>query len=213
MTTTGANLLVVSAAAYSGGGPCTMTDSNNNAWTQINSAAYAGQQNAYLYYSSAPVVGASQVFTWGGANCYPSLAVSAYSGAASGNPLDQNSSHANSVTGTTVQPGSVTPSQGNELVVAGQTEDVANGSAGQWANPTIDSGFTVSVSTPGQSDSFVAYGAASAYLIQTSATAENPTWTTDSSVGSATLTGSIATFKGAASGSPAPTTTVPLLGM
>src|SRR5204863_2222713 len=66
------------------------------------------------------------------------------------------------------QPGSVTPSQDNEVLVTGYGGDTNATTA------TIDSGFTVS-------DTF-AYvggsnmGGSAAYLIETTAGAKNPTW-------------------------------------
>lgn len=181
--TTGANLLVLVATTYAGGGP-TPTDSKGNTWTPLTRRG-AGDAEIQLWYCASPVVGSGHTFTLSGSTIYPALAVLAVSGAAA-SPLDQqNGQVANA--GATCSPGSVTPTEDDELVVSGY-------SGYSQAISSIDSGFTLAASVA-YNGNFLTTGVA--YLIQTSAAAANPTWTLS---GSNFNVAAIASFKVAAAG-------------
>jgi hypothetical protein len=102
-------------------------------------------------------------------------------------PFDKQNGSQNSVN-TSRQPGSVTPSEGGELIITGIAGELNTHGAF-----SINSGFTISHqkdfenphNTPG----------AMAYLIQGAAAAVNPTW---SWTGSKNGASTIATFKMAA---------------
>jgi hypothetical protein len=83
----------------------------------------------------------------------------AFSGA-SGSPLDQFNSNFSG------QSGSITPTQNNEVVVSGM-------SSIDSATATVDSGFT-GIAVPNVTAQHIGNGIA--YLIQTTATSENVTW-------------------------------------
>lgn len=157
INTTGATLLVV-GQSYNGG-YTPPTDSLGNTWSGLpNQAAIGGMS---IWYSSNPIVGASQTFTGAGASF--GMCVMAFSGVLSANPLDQQNGS------TTAQPGSITPTQANELIVSyigGGTD------AGPY---TIDSGMTITDQLPFVGA--VQYSQGCAYSVQTVATAINPTWT------------------------------------
>jgi hypothetical protein len=94
------------------------------------------------------------------------------------------------VNATALATGSVTPSAANELVVTAEGQGAAGGSPF-----TINLGFTITdqkAQVGGQAD-----GGGLAYLIQTTATAVNPTWT---GVSNGNMVVTIATFKAAAAG-------------
>ena len=130
----------------------------------------------------------------------PSLAVKAFSGVQA-TPFDQENGATLTSAGTSHQPGSVTPSEANELVVTG----IGFASEATESNVTIDSSFLpgtmvidVDWSQVTDGDHF---GSALAYKIQSSASAENPTWTW---TGSNRAVAAIATFKSIATVVPVP---------
>lgn len=176
VNTTGATLLVVSLAWYSGSGGFTsgvptLTDSKGNSWTQRTTTKSSPDtnQSSCLFDSQSPTVGTGHTFTVAGTASYPSISVVAASGPAQ--VLAENKNSASSNSATSIQPGSVTPTAANGLVITG-----FNGSGATTAS--IDSGFTAVYNATSVGAS-IAGGIA--YLIQTAATAVNPTWTTSGS--------------------------------
>ncbi len=172
--TTGASLIVACTSANG----TNFSSTPSNTWTHVGSYN-AGQNELNIFYCEAPSTSSTQTFAC--SDAFASLAVSAWSGTAS-NPFDQ-------VNGATqpvpVQSGSITPSQANTLVIAFH--------AGQATSYAIDSGYAItdSVSFTGG----INYSCAMAYIILTSATAQNPTWT-GSGMGGGTLSApGIASFK------------------
>lgn len=179
INTTGANLIVVGVHDV-GTNPSSISDSASNTWT-LAKAQLGTSVGVALYYCYNPTTSASHTFSESGASD-PSMFVIAFSGAVS-SPLDQTNSGTSSA--TTVQTGSVTPSQNNEiLAVIG-----ANGSGGSVTLNSIDSGFTITDKVPGAGAN--ASGGI-AYLFQSTAASVNPTLTFSTSNGNAAA---IATFK------------------
>ncbi len=159
--TTGATLLVIVQSAVSG--MSAPSDSKGNTWTKLTEQGGSGV--TAIYYAANPTVGTGHTFTQGGTA--GSLAVAAFSGALTVAPFDQQSGAAWDGSSPDAA-GSVTPSENNELVIAG--------AGSSFTGPSIDGGFTIA-----QYTDFVGgtnYGSALAYLIQTTATAANPSWTT-----------------------------------
>jgi hypothetical protein len=141
----------------------TLTDSAGNTWTRIAQPGPANnQQWAEMYYSHNPTTSASHTFSYSGG--YAAMEAQAFSGSASGAVLDQS----NSAVTTGGQPGSITPTHDNELVVASWSSDASS-------NPTISSPYTITDSDLWNGG--VTYGSAMAYAVQTTAAATNPTWT------------------------------------
>lgn len=184
INTTGANLLVVSVSQFQGVTVGTLTDSKSNTWTALTAKLGASEAYNRIFYCASPTVGSGHTFTWdNGGSIFGALAVQAWSGANVA-PFDvQNGAVAG--TGTTIQPGSVTPNQNNSLVVTSVDPIFAGGSSGY----AIDGGFTISDSIASQSG---IEGLAMAYLVQTSAAAANPNW---SWTGAAESAATIAVFK------------------
>jgi hypothetical protein len=181
--TTGANLLVVSVSQYNGTGAGTLSDSKSNTWTPLT--AKVGPSEAYnrLFYCASPVVGSGHTFTSNSTGLFGAIAVQAWSGA-NASPFDvQNGATAGS--GLTIQPGSVTPSQNNSLIIA--SVDPAGNAMSAYL---IDNGFTITDSVnsgPGVE------GLAMAYLLQSTAAAMNPNWSWTGS--SNDIAATIAVFK------------------
>lgn len=184
LDSTGADLLVAVFAGFTaelapGSYGANTLDSKGNAWT-LAIAANESTSPSYLaiWYCAHPAtVGAGHTFSFGrGTANYPGCEFAAFSGSAT-TPLDSQSS-SNSSAGVSVQPGSITPSTNDELVISGVSCRI------DASAPTV-SGMTL---LDAMSDN-VGYSWAGglAYQIQTSAAAVNPTWTADAGVVSATV--------------------------
>lgn len=184
--TTGANLIVVSVGWYTGSTSSgTLTDSKGNTWTALTPQSNNGGTpiKNQLYYCYAPTVGSGHTFTWSGTFTFPAISVVAFDNIAA-SPFDgENGGNNGGSAGSTVQTGSLTPSQANSLVITGLAHETNSG-----GSVSINGSFTIAASNPygGQE------GNAIAYLILTSATAQNPTWDITNS---STLAATIAAFK------------------
>jgi hypothetical protein len=110
--------------------------------------------------------------------------VAAFSGVIASSPFDVENGTGSS-SASSLQPGSIMPSQNNKLVIAA----VASGNNGSPFS--INGGFTKNEDEPGAGNTF---DVAMAYLIQTSAAAANPTWTASATVD---IAAAIASFKSA----------------
>jgi hypothetical protein len=189
----GADLIVVAVNYYAGGGATyTLSDSASNSWgTAFQSAQYtSGGAHGILdlYYIHSPTTSATHTFTVtaGAGAPYPTIAVQAWNGSAASPPDQYTGAGTTETNVTSIEPGSITPSQSNELLVCFfKAGPVLSGS------PSIDSGFT-------SIDFFNSDGAhngttGSAYLVQGAASAVNPTWSWSSPAGEAAAV--IASFK------------------
>ena len=180
--TTGANFLIVLALAQ----PVTsvtVTDSKSNAWTPLTAQQNGVATGSKLFYSIHPTVGTGHTFTVTGTGTFPAVLVQAWRGVRS---FDAENG-ANQASGTTLQTGSVTPAEDNELFVSG----CGPGGGGTVTN-AIDSGFTET----GDLDEFASSaGGAMAYKIQTAGGAENPTWTASGGAGPSERSAVIAAFR------------------
>jgi hypothetical protein len=159
--TTGATLLVAVLTDFA---ETTFSDSKSNTWTSLTKGTqFISTRIVYCVPSS---VGSGHTFSASVASGFPSICVAAFSGAHA-TPVDQqNGSTGNGI--TSIQPGSVTPTEDNELVIVGV--GLGNGNAAG-----IDmAGYTVPEEVYYNGNAFTC---ALAYNIQTSATATNPTWT------------------------------------
>jgi len=184
INTTGANLLVVVVSQYGNIAEGTLSDSKGNTWTGLTLKTGPGTVAlSRIHYCVPSSVGSGHTFTYSSAsNMFGEIAVMAWSGAAA-SPFDvENGGSTGS--GTSLQPGSVTPSLNGSLLVAGVS--ITDGSSSY----SIGSGFTVIANVPFSAS--VNEGLLAAYLVQGTAAAINPTfsWT-----GSAEAAATIAVFK------------------
>lgn len=170
--TTGATAIVVNVSCA---GIFQLTDSKGNVWSATGSYAASPLWNV-LFYAANPVVGTGHTFTIASPFC--SAEVAAFSGVTGVLPMDKYLTGTG--TGTSAQPGSITPTNANSVVVAG----IGTPSSGTIAISAIDSGFTITDTV--NAGAGVTEGGGLAYLVQTSATAENPTWTLTSCTWNAT---------------------------
>jgi hypothetical protein len=156
-----------------------VTDSLGNTWNALTPAG--GGPQSVIYYSftnasgGALATGTDYVTVTG---YYANFSFTAWSGTATTSVFD--SQNGNTASASTIQTGSVTPSYAGSLIIAvvGQDSAVAQ---------SIDSGFTV-MDNLGPNP----WGEATAYIIETSIVAKNPTWTMN---GPSSLSANIAVFK------------------
>lgn len=188
INTTGADLIVVVESYYNPKTGAVLSDAAGNAFTLATSQNNANAIGAgAIYFVQAPVTNASDTFTLTrtAGSVYASIDVFAVSGSAA-NPLDQVNGAVLTTSGTSLQTGSITPSQNGELVIAALAMG-DNSSA-----YTVNGGFTISDSVNWAYGS--GEGSALGYLEQGTAAAVNPTFSwTGYSIGVAM----IASFKGA----------------
>lgn len=173
--TTGATLLIATTSCWVF---TSLTDSKGNTWTPLTLQSGA-LPNVRIYYCPTPVVGASHTFTLSAT--YSTAQITAWSGSLATTPFDVENS--GGAAAASVATGSVTPSVDNSLIVTAFGDNLG-------AAASINSSFTISDQEPWSNA--VNFGGACAYLIQTTATAVNPTWT---SVGANWSAATIATFK------------------
>ena len=168
INTTGANLLVACVSWHATGPQPVLHDSKNNSWTQAVQSTDYWDYHLRLYYSVPASVGSDHTFTVDGQGSQTSIHVMAWSGATAA-PLDQTI--AKGSTGTSNQPGPVTPSQGNEVLISCLTN---TGDSSE--SRTIDDGFTIAGQKGRLGDPIYATSIAGAYSVQTTAQTANPTW-------------------------------------
>lgn len=166
--TTGASLLTVGISDYGQVGLGTLTDSKGNVWTGRTTRTSAGNNSRVrLYDCISPTVGSGHTFTYTCTTCFPVVNVTAWSNTLTPVFDGQNGSAQDS--GATVATGSVTPTVDNCLVVS---QYMANDST---AGTSVNSGLTISDSVNRVGGAH--FEGAMAYLIQTTATPVNATWT------------------------------------
>lgn len=163
--TTGANLLIFILSNSDATG--TLSDSKGNTYTLVANNGGFGLFSG-ISYCKNPAVGTGHTFTVTCTATSPALAIQAWSSMDTTSPLDVFNSAASNGTNA-LQTGSITPGSANEVLVTSlHNQETAA------TTFTINLGFTIS-------DQMIQvngghHGVAAAYLIQTTATAENPTW-------------------------------------
>ena len=182
INTTGAIAIVAQIGAFNLNVNGVMTDSKSNTWTLVRTDMVTSSLANVFYLCSPCTVGTGHTFTYTKSGSGPGLNILALGNVAQ-TPLDQQNGNSAS-TVTTIQPGSVTPTLNNEIVLCGL------GASNTLGTPTINSGFTISTSVPFSTG--VTEESALAYKIQTASAAVNPTWTMANSAIAAT---SIMTLK------------------
>ncbi len=174
--TTGANLIVVVVGWLASGASSTdmvtVVDSKSNNYFLVGKRVSING-TVGIFVCTDAIVGSGHTFTvTGGLNSY---CVAAFSGAYG----VRNATNGVQVTSTSVQPGSLTPPIDGCLLVAGLGDRTVN-------TISVDSGFTITDQNPFASGTAV--GAALAYKIQTSAGAEDPTFSwSDSQIACANM--------------------------
>lgn len=190
---TGANLIVVALGWVPGtlANPSVVDDDKSNTLSPLTRYAGVFGAASRLWYTAAPSVGSGHHQRTTGTDYFGAGVFSAWSGLAA-SPFDvENGATQNNGVGNTIQPGSVTPSEDNCLVVTCVTHADNGGQS-----VVISGGWTIieaSAYVPGTSQ-----GVAFAYQIQTTATPVNPTW--DVQLNAPELSAAIAVFKSSGGG-------------
>ena len=164
--TTAANLIAVFVAAETGGSNRTPSDSQGNTWTAIGSDLNDGGIAGRWWYKAAPTTNAAHTFSITGTGNFCSIWVVAVSGAAA-SPLDQ-SNGATALASTSLATGSITPTENDELILAAIACQ-----QNQSGGISVDAGMVelneINAAPNGENG-------LSAYVIQASAAAINPTF-------------------------------------
>jgi len=185
--------LIVTNAESASGDPVITDNVGGNTWVEVIQTTNAGATHCRIFRAASAAVSGSMAVTatTTGENSYFGLILLGFSGGhASPDNLTANNT-GDAVTSLAVS-SPLTPSENNCLVVAGISFARTSGSN------SIDGGFAATEILGVSSESF---GAAGAYLIQTTATAAQPTWSWSGSDDAAT---NLASFKSAAGGGGAP---------
>lgn len=185
--TTGATILFLALTTYRGATSATVSDSKGNTWVECTPEDGTSLNGIVSIYRCAnPTVGSGHTFTASGTGSYCAIAVTAFSGSHA-TPFNQENGNSNA-SSTTIQAGSITTTEDNELVVA------ALGFNNPSDTVSINSSFTIrGQATPVANHCF---GSAIATLVKTPAGAIDPTWTAGGVNGG--MAAVIASFKMAA---------------
>lgn len=186
--TTGCTFLVVGGSWYYGTTlDADLQDSKSNTWTLLTAVSDGALvARARIWYVVNPTVGTGHTFNLSGLDTFIALMVAGFSGSHA-TPFDLQNGTGLGTQGTSIQPGSVTPSENNELLLTLLCVDPNHGTI------SVNSGFTITNTVVRQNN--VNVGGSLAYKIQTTAGAENPTWSWVQNVNRVAV---IATFKAAA---------------
>jgi hypothetical protein len=189
ISTIGAKLIFITIEQRFSSGGISPSDSAGNTWVQLFNTNSLG-----AYYAINPITSGSDTFSFnsncGGNSC--SLSVLAFSDNVTA--LDKSTSADPGDSGTSVQPGSITPTQNGDLLIADLVTYGLNGSS-----LSINGSFNLTNFI--NSSNFVV--SADAYEIQTTAAPINPTWTIPSGESYGVAAG-IAAFKVSSSPSVTP---------
>lgn len=187
--TTGADLLIVVVGRYQAESAASLIDSKGNSWTELTQSEEVGSARCSIFYCQGGTVGLNHTFTYEGTSVYVSVAVAAFSGSAA-TPFDQENG-ASSPSTNSLATGSITPSEDNELVIAGF-------SSNSGETISINASMTITDQEPYVGGN--SFSVALAYIIQTTAGAINPSWSWTSTAAAAAR---IASFKASAGAPPA----------
>ena len=177
LDTSGANLVVIFTHANNNS-ITSLTDSKGNTITALTEIHTAGNNYLRLWYITNPIVGSGHTVTISApaSDIYASMYIASFSGSNTSSPFDvQSVADSNNTNVTTQQPGSITPTEDNEVVISGGQSGLGTG----HTISSVDSGMTQTNTISGL-DFFSAAGSL-AYIIQTTAGAINPTWTAGTS--------------------------------
>jgi hypothetical protein len=167
--TSGCTLLILGLTSFVTAASTAPTDSKSNVWQLVanRDPGGAGAARVEIWVCYRPIVGSGHTFSHNVTNSYPAITVYGYD--IDFVPLipDQANSNTNAST-TTLATGSVTPTLNNELLITVATINNVG-----WSS--IDGGFTINGNIVGITGQRFTH--AMAYLVQTTATAANPTWT------------------------------------
>ena len=170
-STIGADLIVVYVGHLNSQATTCIDNQGGNTYTQLSGASrQTGTVSGAIWYIQNPATSATHTITVddAGASVVFNISALAFSGSTTSAAHTDNGNASSSA--ATLQPGSATPSEDNCVLCCGLIHNDPSSPA-----PSIDGGFTIGTSVAAVAAT--SFGSALAYLIQTTATAANPTWT------------------------------------
>jgi hypothetical protein len=171
---TGADLLVAVFVGYTDVGAQTPDDKGNNWITAIAVDEPGTPNHMKIMYVANPIVGSGHLLNYaGGSSSYTGAAVACSSGSTLTSPLDPSSTSAIG-SGTSISPGSITPTMSNELVIS------AMGARNSSTAPTVSGNGMSIIDAMGNHGTY-GWAMGMGYAIQTAAVAVNPAWSLSSS--------------------------------
>lgn len=168
LNTVGADTIFCSVG-HAAGSTLTISDSNTNSWTLVDTADDGSGHLCDLFLATNAVVSSAHTFTVLDTTGNVGVAIAAFSGGDPTSPTDQFAHSAANFT-SNLSVGPITPSQNDDVLIVA----VANVGGGGIVS-AISDGFTLAASVAESSTNF---GAALAYLVQTTAASSGPTVTT-----------------------------------
>ncbi len=166
--TSGGNFAAVGVASYFVIPITAVTDNKGNTPYSALTLYNDGTQNIQLFFFENLATGANHTFTAARTSAFPAIVAAVFSGVKTASAFDLENGTALGSSALPQQPGAITPSENNELVIAALSFYNAS------ATISVDSPFTMI----GQVDfaSGVNFGVGMAYVIQTTAALSNPTF-------------------------------------
>lgn len=166
--TTGATIIIIHTARYSGAGAgsIAISDSKGNSWTALTEQSNA-EGSSRIYYCINPIVGSGHTFTATGITIAVAVQVAAFSGI---NPAFGAETGALTHTGTSLATGSLTPSANGALIISGFSAETA-----QTGTLSVSASLTISDQAAGAGG--LNENGALAWFEQSTAGAINPNWT------------------------------------
>lgn len=182
---TGANFIAACAVVFTTDcTTATVSDPSNGNWT-LHGSNFAlnsppgNNSNVCLWWKENATVTSSQAITVALTAAFPSVAGACFSGVKTSSSHDQETGAAWNGANSTQQPGALTPSAANALLLScGGMQDT--GASG--GNITVSGSSYTTLDTPATSGA-VNQAIGSAYVVQTTATSANPTWNVGTTLG------------------------------
>jgi hypothetical protein len=173
--TTGSELLVLAVCSFTSGGVMVPTDSAGNYWAAM-AIRTIGNVREQIFFAFNALTSGSHTFTVDGASSFPSIAVGAFHVAAGVAAIDQESG-SSGATLTSIQPGSITPSANDSLIVSALGFEVTT---------TVSVDSSLSITDQVNYSAANHFGVALAYFNQPTIAWINPTWSWSGSSSAAT---------------------------
>lgn len=169
--TTSGNFIVGVVAYYSAGSGLTITDNKGNGTpTFLTTYGSGSNQLIKLFYWQNATTGSGHTFSCAGTTVYCSIAILDFSGVATSSAFNAGTDKGNNsaLSASTVQPGSITPPGGAQLIVTAAS--AYTGGLGD----SVDSSVSLFEEVAGASG--LAWNVAIGAKSQATGTAINPTW-------------------------------------
>lgn len=173
VSTTGANLIVVSLGSLAAAADPTLSDSRGNPYTKMTTYNSSFAKTVFYYTQGATISSGTHTFTVVGSGTYPSLHMQAFAGATSSSFVSATGSTIFISGGSvgTASAGLLTPPEDDCLLIT-SINSFQNDAVNTIVSSYIRTGAIRSTLLTGGNN----LNTALAYKIQTTSNSENPTW-------------------------------------